>query len=70
MATLDRWLDTQVVMLLSITNPQAQVNLLQEVIDFFSTPGALERVLQCTDAQAMAAVLAGRFSNEQKVVQG
>ncbi|MDA1372790.1 MAG: PTS sugar transporter subunit IIA [Proteobacteria bacterium] len=58
MATLVSWLNVKVVLLLCITDPQAQVNLLRDVVDFFAAPHKLETLLNTVDQQAIVDLLA------------
>ena len=46
MGTTDRQQEVQIVLLLSITEPEAQVHFLRKVIDFFVLPENIQKLIQ------------------------
>ena len=66
MATLDHVLDAQVVLLLSITEPEKQVRFLQQVVDFFTSADNLTRLLRHDDVESVKKLLTEGLGDEQE----
>ena len=66
MATLDHVLDAQVVLLLSITEPQKQVRFLQRVVDFFTSVDNLTNLLKHDDIESVKKLLIEGLGDEQE----
>jgi galactitol PTS system EIIA component len=66
MATIDHVLDAQVVLLLSITEPEKQVRFLQRVVDFFTSADNLTRLLMHEGVENVRHILVEGVGDEQE----
>lgn len=57
MGTLDKELDVNIVLLLSITEPEAQVHFLRQLIDFFIVPENLEKLMNNSGVESVKEIL-------------
>lgn len=65
MATLDRFVQAEIVFLLSITVPEDQVKWLARLVDLFQTPGFLTQLKNSPDARACRQLLLDRLRKEE-----
>ncbi len=66
MATLDHVLDAQVVLLLSITEPEKQVRFLQKVVDFFTSADNLTTLLTYREVESVKKLLEEGLGDDQE----
>lgn len=64
MATTDRFVQAEIVFLLSITVPEDQVKWLARLVDLFQTPGFLSQLKKSPDARACRQLLLERLRKE------
>jgi len=57
MGSNDKELDVQIVLLLSITQPEAQVHFLRQLIDFFTVAENLEKLINNTGVDSVREIL-------------
>lgn len=57
MGSNDKELDVRIVLLLSITEPEAQVHFLRQLIDFFIVPENIEKLIKSTGVESVKEIL-------------
>jgi PTS system galactitol-specific IIA component len=65
MATLDRFVQAEIIFLLSITVPEDQVKWLARLVDLFQTPGVLLQLKDSPDARACRQLLLEKLRKEE-----